>query len=120
MSLKDTINKRIRAASEFRESIDGETFVVGGVSYTGVFEEPGERFEPEEAGYHKKQRLRGVARIDQFLSDPGTFDPANDYSAELPSRGQPVTLRGNEYRIDDTQQAHESWIFDLVEKRPVP
>lgn len=120
MSRADKINSRINLASKEREGIDGETFTIGGVDYTGIFHSVEEDFRPEETGHDQRDRLSGIARIDQFLADPATFDPAKDYTQELPSRSSKVALRGKIYRIKDTQTAHSDWLFELEEMRPRP
>lgn len=115
MSLKSTINGQIKAGQTFREQIDGETITISGTAYIGTFSSIDDEFMPQEAGYREREQLRGVLRIDQFLGDPSTFDPALDYRAQLPARTVKPTLRGRLWRITDTKTDHDSWIIDLEE-----
>lgn len=118
MSIKDTINAQIKSATTERELIDGETITIAGTAYTGIFSEVVDEFAPQDAGTRQVERLQGVLRIDQFLDTPGDFDPAVDYSAQLPPRTGTVLLRGRSWLQFDARVAHDSWIIDLKEKRP--
>jgi hypothetical protein len=118
MPTKSSINARLARATVQRERIDGETITIGGTARTCTAAAIDQPFGMEEAGQSTREELTVTMRIDQFLADPSTFDPAADYSAHRPANQSTVTLRGRTWRVMDPRRGHDSFLFRLVEARP--
>lgn len=120
MTLKANLAKQLGAADTLREQYDGETITFAGFggSYTGLFSAAEDPYLPVEAGTQQAEQLRGVLRIDQFLADPAAFDPAQDYSAQLPDRSKVATLRGSTWSLHDTRTDGRNWLIILKKRYP--
>lgn len=125
MPSKAAINALINRATVEREALDGETILIGtpgtltGAStYTGIFATIEDPFIMDETGTSGREHLSATVRIDQFLDDPTSFDPAGNYRSQQPVNQSLATLRGRTWRLKDVRRSHDSFLFKLIEARP--
>ncbi len=118
MPTKATLNAQLNRATKAREALDGETITIGGTAYVGTFSTIEDSFGIDDTGLDGRERLHGTLRIDQFLDDPTTFDPAANYTANQPANQTTVTLRARPWRIEDIRRGHDSFLFTMIEARP--